>query len=384
MAGTSGRQTTPVSQQLLQEPYRFDFFQAVRLLEQMARVAAPAEPGSASDPTSDLDAIDEAGPVSQAAAAYVGEDGSPATEAVRFRSQLALSFSGGQIAEIRRPATDAESLPSAPYEMVVSFLGLTGPAGVLPAHYTRLLIERTRSKDLGLRDFLDLFHHRLLSLFYRAWEKYRFPVGYERAATEQAGEDLFTRALYALVGLGTNSLRHRRKFDDEVFIRFGGGFTRATPTAVMLEQMLQAFLEQPVRLLQFQGQWLRLEPEDQSIARVGQNAGSSQNCTLGQNVILGERVWNVYSKFRVCLGPLNYADFCRFLPNGDRLQACCQLVQTYVGQEFDFDIRLELKAEEIPVCQLGGTGGASRLGWNTWIHSRAAQQNSTDAVMRGT
>ena len=104
-------------------------------------------------------------------------------------------------------------------------MGLTGPSGVLPEHYTRLLIERLRAKDYTLRDFLDLFNHRVISLFYRAWEKYRFQFVYEQVKLGAVGdetEDFFTKCLYCLVGMGTGGLRGRQKIDDETFLYYGG------------------------------------------------------------------------------------------------------------------------------------------------------------------
>jgi type VI secretion system protein ImpH len=102
--------------------------------------------------------------------------------------------------------------------MVVSFLGLTGPSGVLPRHYTELMLNRIRAKDFSLRDFFDLFNHRLISLFYRSWEKFRLPLGYERSRSDDPGgkPDLTTWALYCLVGLGTEGLRGRSSVDDRV------------------------------------------------------------------------------------------------------------------------------------------------------------------------
>jgi type VI secretion system protein ImpH len=196
MAAASGRDDTALSDRLHAEAYRFDFFQAVRLLECAAREASRAESGRPQSP--------------------VGQDGAPRQEAVRFRALASHSFPTGAISEIRpatkpRPAvapmateqnapTSAVpplSAPSGPPEMVTAFLGLTGPSGVLPRHYTTLLIERTRAKDYALRDFLDVFNHRAISLFYRAWQKYRLPFAYEqfRSSSDEAAEDLVTQCL---------------------------------------------------------------------------------------------------------------------------------------------------------------------------------------------
>ena len=160
MATSGGRTDPPVKALLFEEGYRFRFFQAVRLL---GRVYPGRQP--------------------------VGRDASPTDEAVRFRSRATLEFPASDIQEISPPQDGS------PAQMLVNFMGLTGPSGALPQHYTELVLERMRVKDHALRDFLDLFNHRMLSLFYRAWEKYRFLLPYERAAAKGHGTDPATMAM---------------------------------------------------------------------------------------------------------------------------------------------------------------------------------------------
>ena len=150
--------------------------------------------------------------------AALAEICTPAAEAVRFRALPSLSFPAGAISDLRSVLSSdpfAHSVP--PPEMLVTFLGLTGPSGALPRHYTELLLQRIREKDFSLRDFLDLFNHRLISLFYRAWEKYNWPIAYECAWVDggAAEPDPITQAVYCLDGLGTPGLRRRLELDDE-------------------------------------------------------------------------------------------------------------------------------------------------------------------------
>ncbi len=362
MAPTSGRNRTSLSEQLHQEAYRFDFFQAVRLLQREAAEQSLREPGRRSSP--------------------VGGDDLPEQEAVRFRALPSHTFSAGSIQQICDPqGPSSGGDPVGPPEMFVAFMGLTGPNGVLPRHYTTLLIERLREKDSALRDFLDLFNHRIISLFYRAWEKYRFPIAYERSQIEgKDQEDLFTRCLYCLLGFGTGGLRGRMEFDDEAFLYYAGHFSHYPRSAVALESMLADYFEMPVEVRQFIGEWLYLGRDEQS-AMPGPDWPEGRNSQLGYAVVVGERVWDVESKFRVRLGPLGYRDFCRFVPSGDALLPLCQLVRTYVGPQFDFDVQPVLRADEVPWCSLGGDGpDAARLGWNTWIRSGAFDHDVSDAV----
>src|SRR5262245_18194950 len=166
MATQNGRADPPLERVLFEEGYRFDFFQAVRVLERLYPNRQP-----------------------------VGRDALPSQEVVRFRSHLSLSFPPSAIHEIER-LQDGRG----PAQMTVAFMGLTGLLGVLPRHYTELLLERVRHKDQTLRDFLDFLNHRLISLFYRAWEKYRFPIAYERAMVQQKGYDRFSLHLFDLLG----------------------------------------------------------------------------------------------------------------------------------------------------------------------------------------
>jgi type VI secretion system protein ImpH len=354
MVSANGRTSVGLGEQLLAEPYRFDFFQAVRLLESVAR----HNPRRRAEP--------------------VGYDQAPEQEVVRFRAMPALSFPAAAVHQIRS-ADEA-----APAAMSVTFLGLTGPLGALPPHYTSQLLRRLRNRDLALRDFLDLFNHRTVSFFYRAWEKYRLPFAYERSRLDGRGEaeDLVTRCLYCLVGMGTRGLRDRRSVDDEAFVFYGGHFAHFPRSAVSLEAMLGDYFEMPVRVQQVQGQRLVLEEADRSLLP-GPEHRLGRCCQLGVNLISGDRVWDVQSKFRVRIGPLGYSQFRGFMPDGDGLRALGQMTRAYVGPELDFDVQVVLRRAEAPECRLEAAGSnAPRLGWNTWVHSDPLERDVEDAVFQ--
>lgn len=380
MAATRRTVRTPLDQTLFEEAFRFDFFQAVRLLE---RIDAEQH-------------AEWSGKTSRA----VGQDHAPNQEAVRFRALPSHAFPVGAISRIRsaprtrqdkhRPDKPSRQRPLA--EMVVGHFGLTGPSGVLPHHYTSLVIARVRDKDYSLRDFLDLFNHRAISLFYRAWEKYRFPVAYERFARLDRADradsaersDPFTSVLGCLIGQGTGGLADRMEFDDQALLYYAGHFAQQTPTAVSLEAVLADYFETEVEIHQFCGQWLHLEEEDMS--RLPSAAvGERHNNRLGDSLVVGRRVWDVENQFRVRLGPMRYDEFRRFTPSGDALKSICQMIRRYAGAQFDFRVQPVLRAEEVPPCRLGGDPDAegadpSRLGWNTWIQSRPPQRDADDAV----
>jgi len=358
MATPSGPESTSIAQQLRQQPYRFEFFQAVRILERLCRESAGNDPDRMRHP--------------------VGRDHVPAREVVRFRAHQSLSFPASSVVDVQESSRKKRG--GGPLEMVVAFMGLTGSSGVLPLHYTRTVIEQIRERDSSLRDFFDLFNHRLISLFFRAWEKYRFPTVYERSHLDSTGkdEDLFTSILNCLVGLGTPGLRGQMLLHDESFLYYAGLFSSLHRPAISLKCMVSEFFAIPAEILQFQGQWLPLSRADRS-GLFGSSPDA--NNILGVNTVLGERIWDVQSKFQVLLGPLFYHQYLEFIPSGQNLKALCQLVRTYVGLDFDFDVRLILKDSEIPPLQLDSRGEPGPcLGWNTWLISREATEDSRDPV----
>ena len=323
---------------LFREGYRFDFFQAVRLLQ---RLYPEREP--------------------------VGASVDPRKEAVRFRSKVSIAFPPSAIDEIEAPP---EADADRPARMTVPFWGLTGPIGVLPAPYTELLIERVRFKDTALWEFLDLFHHRMLSFFYRAWEKSRFPVSYERT-----GEDPFTAYLFDEVGMGTAGLRGRMSVPDQALVFYAGLISQKPHSSTAIAQVLGDYFRVPVTVVQFHGQWLPLEAEN--LTRVG-----AANSELGKNLVAGTHVFVSQSKFRVRLGPLTLRQFGAFLPNGRALRPLGQLTRFLAGFEFDFDVQLVLKKEEVPPCRLGGEGPIPpMLGWTTWIRTEEMKEDASDVVL---
>jgi type VI secretion system protein ImpH len=350
MAAASGRPRPSLIERLFKEPERFRFFQAVRLLER-ASARGVAKVGRAEHRRT------------------IGEDADPAAEVVRFRALPSLSFPPAEIASLK------ESEEHGP-EMTVTFMGLAGPTGVLPQHYTGTIIRTVREKSLSLRDFLDVFNHRLVSLFWRAWAKYRLPIAYEHGAGR--GGDGITAALRALTGIGGEQLRGRARVDDETLLHFAGHMGHFPRSAAGLGAMLTDYFGRPVRVQQFFGRWLPLAAGEQS-RLASREEPSGAYCALGVDATLGERVWDVQGSFRLHIGPLSYAQFLRFMPEGDDLTRLGELTKLYVGPDLSFDVQLTLKKEDVPTLRLGG-GGAPRLGWNTWLRHEPEWRDRDDAV----
>lgn len=339
--------------ELRRHPFRFDFFQAVRLIALAA--AAPRTANGAPDQVATADWSYE--------------------EEVRFRAHVGHAFPASAVSSFDVPSTSGTEADEAPVpEMTVTFLGLAGTSSMMPWHYTQLLIDRIRDKDFGLRDFLDLFNHRLIAQFYRAWEKCHFHVGYESAGRRGATEpDRFTQMLFSLVGMGTLGLRGRQTFSDELLLYYAGHFSHRPRSAVALERIVNDMFHVPTEIQQFQGQWMYLRPADRTRLRVG---GNNQ---LGISAIAGLRVWGIENKVRVRVALSHYADFQKFMPSGSAYRALGHIVRLFVGLSLDFDLQVRLSKEAVPRCQLTADRGV-QLGWNTWLFSGAANRDVEDAV----
>jgi type VI secretion system protein ImpH len=350
MAAAGGRPHSSLIERLFKVPERFRVFQAVRLHER-ASARAGAKIGRTEHRRT------------------IGEDTDPAAEVVRVRALPSLSFPPAEIASLK------ESEEHGP-EMTVTFMGLVGPSGVLPQHYTSTIIRTVREKSLSFRDFLDVFNHRLVSLFWRAWAKYRLPIAYEHGAGR--GDDGITEALRALTGIGGEQLRGRARVVDETLLHFAGHLSHFPRSAAGLGAMLSDYFGRPVRVQQFFGRWLPLVPSEQS-RLASREEPTGAYCALGVDATLGERVWDVQGSFRLHIGPLSYAQFLRFMPEGDDLTRLGELTKLYVGPDLSFDVQLTLKKEDVPTLRLGG-GGAPRLGWNTWLRHEPEWRDRDDAV----
>lgn len=356
---------------LATEPYRFNFFQAVRVLAHLY-------------------------PRREA----VGCDAIPDQEIARFRSHISFVFPPSDLYEAKLAEEDDQ-----PPQLVVTFMGLAGALGALPQHYTELLLERARRKDTTLRDFLDLFNHRLVSLFYRAWEKYRFFIAYERAELEGRNKralgpkqdawfvkhgrpqlDRFSQCLLDLVGIGAPELRYRAhvsdrlesrtRIADETLRYYCGLLAQRHRCASGLESILEGYFGYEVSIKPFHGQWLNIAPEFQTCM-----IPHGGNTELSVNVVVGERVWDVQSKFRVSMGPLSYDQFGTLLPDSEGFVKLASLARLYAGPQFDFDVQLVLRKDEVPASRLGGAeAGGARLGWNSWIWNEPFREDVEDAV----
>lgn len=303
--------------------------------------------------------------------ALIGRDLRPSDEPISLRAEAAIAYPATELAQASLDSRGRVVLE-------VSCLGLFGPSGALPQHYTQTIIDRIRHKDYGLNRFLDLFNHRWLSHFYRAWEKHNYPSAYQTA--QSCGtEDTVTTILWALIGLGTSGQRGRLRLEDQSLLHYTGLLSDGHVRPTALVSLLSDWFKVSVAIRQFWGEWIRISTADQTRLEPVR-LGESSNNRLGLDAVAGERVWHVENRFRLRLGPMGWEQFLQFLPTGKLLPAAVAVARTYVGPQFEFDLQLVLRRHEVPALQLGNTLQPSCLGWNTWLGTWTEDHDPDDAV----
>ena len=357
MASPGSGHTDHLIDQLVSNGRRFDFNQAVRLIYRIAHTHPDT---------------------SAMRSGRLGTNTPPADEPIRFATRNTSGFPASAIHHIQPRIPDGASGTAQGFDITVQFAGLTGPNGVLPRHYTSMLIAQSRANNFALERFQNLFNHRLLSLFHRAWEKHQFPIAIENTVVRGDRElDTFTRCLFALIGLGLESTRKRMSLDDRSLLFCAGHYARRVPTAAAIRDTVAEYFDVAVRVEQYIGQWLDIEPEDRSCFGTSHNP-DGLNMSLGSNTILGDRIWYAQARFRLHLGPLGFREYCQFLPDQSGLRRLAELVRIHVGSQFEFDVVPILKAEEVPACKLGATA-PPRLGWTTFLTTQPHENDFTEA-----
>lgn len=280
---------------------------------------------------------------------------------VRLTQEAEPAFPATSIADFKAP-NGAE-----PAILINRFFGLFGSNGPLPLHLTEYARDRARNhQDTTFKAFANMFTHRMLSLLYRAWVS-----GQPAPSFDRAGEDPFEDKVAALAGHMGKNLQGRDAMPDLAKRHFAGHIAQGPKSAEGLLSIISAFFKAPVRLEDFVGCWLDLEPDDQWA--VGRPIG------LGQGTSLGGRVWSRSSKFRIVLGPLPIEDFKRMLPGGTSLTRLNAIVRNYMGDAMDWDVNVILRKEDIPAPILGET---TALGQTSWIGEPDTREDADDLYLK--
>lgn len=294
----------------------------------------------------------------------IGYSRQPSEDPIRLGQEPSLAFAPSTLASFRPGAGDE------PHRMTVYFLGLFGPNGPLPLHLTEFARQRTRVfGDRALVRFVDLFHHRMLSFFYRAWASSRPALQFDRPESDRV-------AFYvgSFAGHGPSAFRGRDALPDRARLHYAGRFAQQSRNVEGLEAMLADFLEVPVEVEPFRGAWLPI-PEPMRW-RLGETEEIGR---LGVSTTIGAQTWDRQLGFRLHLGPLGLADYQRLLPGTPSSARLAALVRNYAGDEWDWDLVLVLHRSEVPALRLGGP---DRLGWTTWLTSRPPKHDPRERVLR--
>lgn len=321
---------------LKQEPEKFSFFLALRCIESAA-----------------------------AGSPRLGESLRPETDPVRLTQTPSLAFANSTLNSF------TEGKDGGPAQLSSFFLGLFGPHGALPAHLTEYAKDRLEhDKDATFVRFVDLFHHRMLSLFYRAWANKEPTVSFDREASDQ-----FKKYVGALFGQGMPSSHQRDAFPDRAKLFYSGLFSNQIHNADGLAAMLSGYFKMPVVVNEFIGEWLSIPKISQW--RLGE---SEETGVLGLTTLMGKKVWGCQHKFRLRFGPLTFAEFKCLLPGSPDLKRVEAVVKNYIGFQGGWDTNLVLQKEEVPGFVLGGD---NQLGWSTWLHSGRVPADRSDTLING-
>ena len=270
-----------------------------------------------------------------------------------MRAAMSLVFPKTDIVSIEKTAPEAREWER--FLVTVTFLGLYGTVSPLPSFFTENIYEDDDEDAVRVREFLDLFHHRLISLFYRTWSKYRYAVQFQTS-----GKDDFSRRLLPLTGRAeTPELEPVPRMQ---LLRCLGLLTQLPRSAASLEVFLSDFYDRlPVRVLQCVSRWVALKPDQK-------NALGERNSELGINCMPGERVLDHRGKFRIILGPLGFEAFLRFTPAGDEFKMLSSLVRLFLLDPLDFEVEVILRGDEAPRPEVSAEA-PNFLGWTSWLVS---------------
>ncbi len=290
----------------------------------------------------------------------LGDSRRPREDAVRLGQEARMAFPPTTIRSFTPPG-------ARPGRLENRFFGFFGPHGPLPIHLTDYARERKiNEKDDTFIAFADMLTHRIMSLLYRAYVTGHPAVDLDRGA----GTD-FESHVAALTGHHGAGLRDRDAMPDMAKRHFAGLLASGPRNAEGLVAILSAFFHAEVRIEQFIGSWLDLEPDDRW--ELGKGGG------LGQTTSIGTRVWSRSAKFRLIIGPVSLEDYERLLPGHGSMDRLAAIVRNYAGDTLDYDVNVVLRAEDVPAATLGGD---TRLGQTSWIGTRDGSADADDLYLQ--
>lgn len=333
MRPTQRQPDAGVIDHLLAEPWRYEFFQAIRLLSRWLRRYGVA----------------------------------PET-AIRFENSLSLAFPASDIDALQLEQGQGPAGTNAMRLRVrTAVMGLLGLNGALPLHYTeRIAAWEHATRDEGPRAFYDAFSSRQVALFYRAWRKYRV-----RGGADEHNRDRFLAQLVALAGAGWQGQGPGQPGSGLAFENlayFAAQLRSRAVPAHLIAGVLSDYLQVPVAVEQFAGKWDALGAGDRS--RLGDN-----NCDVGLGATLGERLLRPELGIRIKVGPVSSRMFERFLPGASGARALAALLDRFAIDVPYRELQVILRGEEVDGASLDGT---VRLGLDGFLCTRPDRRDRDD------
>jgi type VI secretion system protein ImpH len=330
MPSETWTESHPLARLILSRPREFSFFQLLHLIEHMVADAAP-----------------------------LGQQGPARDEPVRLRPTLSLGFPSSDLeaAEWRVDPGSADGC----LLITTTFMGLYGSNSPLPAHFTEDLLAE-REDDERVRAFIDLFHHRVFSLLYRVWKKYRYYVTFKTD-----GSDAISQTVRGFLGIGTPQLDESLRINPLRLFRYVGLLSQRPRSAAGLAGQLRDFFEGiAFDVQQCVGRWLWIQSNDRNVLGV-------DKCSLGHDFLLGERIFDSSGKLRIKAGPVGFDDFLRFVPTGAAAAELSEIVRFYCEDPLEHDVEVTLRGDEVPETPLGTH---DMLGWTTWLKSQPSEDKA--------
>ncbi len=333
MAGPERKPAAPLIEEIAHQPGSYGFYPAAR------RIECALAPGD-----------------------RLGYARTLKDEPVRFGQEPTLAFAEDEIASL----VDAGE-PFLP-KLILNCLGLLGPNGALPLHFTDLILQRSDRGDYVLQHFLDIFHHRIATLLYRAWSSHQRTVSHDRPK-----QDHFGGYLACLAGIGLSHLKDRDTVPDLAKWFFVGRLAGQPRNAEGLAAIVGFFFDVPAHVEPFVGRWLRMPLNMRT--RLGESPATG---SLGESAMLGSHVWEAQQTFRLVMGPMKFATYQSLLPDRPGHQQLLDWMKLYCGQQRRWVARLELIDSEVPRCKLGQIG---QLGWSAWLLTEPSPIDRRDLVL---
>ncbi|WP_313623389.1 type VI secretion system baseplate subunit TssG [Achromobacter sp.] len=281
----------------------------------------------------------------------------PSQESHRIGQRASLVFAPSEVAAVEHDGTHIH--------VQLHSLGMWGPQGPMPLHMSELAYTRVESHhDRTLTDFADLFHHRALSLFYRAWA-----AGQSTASLDRPADERFTFYIGSLIG---DDPRDSASLHPAIHARYAAAshLVREARNPEGLARALSFYFGVDVEVEEFMPNWISLDVAGRAVLGV-----PSPTAILGDQATLGQSIPDCQHRFRLVMGPLSLDQYLRLTPHGDDLPTLVDWVRTFVGYEFDWELKLLIKALEAPCSR---ARPEHRLGYSTWLG-----QASTDAPVIG-